>query len=890
MKIRQRLRSALWRVPVEDEVRDELTHHLDLRTEELVERGMDRTEARAEAIRRFGDINHMQQHLTSIGHRRDQVIERREWFGELRQDVAFALRQCRLQPGFTFAAVLTLALGIGATTAIFSVVHAVVLKPLPFADPDRLLQVSSTWRNLQGSTSVGNFDYIRRRVTTLEQMAAVQFSSFNLAEGGNPERVAGFRTTWNYFQVFGISPLFGRTYTAEEDQPGAPKVVVLSHRLWNRRFGGDPAIIGRQIRMNGEPHAVIGILPPSIDQLDSGDELYVPIAFTAERLAMHDEHYLSVFGRQKTDTTLEQVNEELARIAAGLRADFPRDNAGRGVVAQRFSETLVANYETRLYVLLAAVGLVLLIACANVANLLLARLAARSRELAIRAAIGAGRGRIVRQVITESLVLAGLGGVAGLLLAWWALPVLVASAPAGIPRLTSASLNSTVVAAAVLLVVVSAVVVGFLPAWQSTRGRGLRETLGDGKGAGGAALKPWVRQTLIAAQAALVLIVLAGAALLVRTSVNLQQMPIGFDTSGVLSARIALPAAEYRGPEKVKATFRELLDKVAVSPGVSVAALDSQPPLVAGGGSNGLIPEGRPQELEYVVQSQSHFVSEDYFRVLRIPLKAGRSFTPQDVRSAPLVMIINETLAREAFGAENPIGKRISCCEGVPGRPSWKIVVGVVADVRARGPAQPPRPEFYLPIAQIPDVAWSWVQNAMNVIARTEAGDPAALAGVIRSAVHTIDPELPVYRIETMEHGLRQTMAQARFNTSLMTLLGLSGLVLAALGIYSVVAWLVAQRTREIGVRMALGATASEVVRSVMVHGLKPVTIGLAVGLVGALGAGKLLESQLFQIGSRDPIALGSVVAMMVTIGALAAVIPAWRASSIDPAQALHDQ
>lgn len=889
MSIRQRLRSALWRVPLEQEVRDELAHHLELRTQELIDRGLHPEAARTEALRRFGDVQRMEARLTELGRGRDRTIERREWWGEFLQDVRFAFRQARRQPGFTAAAIVTLALGIGATTAIFSVVNAVVLRPLPYADPDRVTMVFTSWRAGLGGLAVGNFDYIRQRTTTLEQPAGLQYVSFNLAEGTTPERVLGARTTANYFSVFGIPPLHGRTYTADEDQPGKSNVVVFTHRFWQRRFAGDRTIVGRQIRMNGEQYDVIGIMPERFDDLTT-NEVYAPIAFTPERLAMHDEHYLQVYALRRPGATVAQINDDLERVAVALRADFPRDAKEIDFEAREMHEFVIEDFRVRLFVLLLAVTLVLVIACVNVANLLIARLAARARELAIRAAIGAGRGRMVRQVLTESLVLAALGGIAGIVLAWWAVPVLVANAPTGIPRLETTSLDTTVLTAALGLVFASTILVGLLPAWQATGGRDLRTDLGDGKGAGHSSLRPWIRQTLIAAQAALVLVVLAGAALLVRSAINLQQTPVGFDPTGILSARVALPASQYRAPEQVKTTFRQLLEHVSSSPVIEAAALDSQPPLVGGGGgSNGLIPEGRPDDISSVIQSRSHFVSPDYFKVLRMPLRAGRMFTEQDVRSAPLVMIINETLAREAFGGADPIGKRISCCEGKPGAPSWKIVVGVVADVRGRGPASPPGPEFYLPVMQIPDVAWTWVQNALNVVARSRTGDTAVIAGVIREAVRNIDPSLPVFRVSTMDEGLRLTMAQARFNTSLMTLLGLTGLVLAALGVYSVIAWLVAQRTREIGVRMALGASSGAVVRDVTIHGLKPVALGLAIGLVGALATGKLLEGQLFEVGARDPIALASVVALMLVVAGLAAVVPAWRASAIDPSRALHD-
>jgi predicted permease len=889
MKLQQRLRSILWRVPVEQEVRDELAHHIELRTRELVARGLDLETARAEATRRFGDVNRVHTQLAALGHRRNRSLARREWLDEVRQDVAFALRQCRRRPGFTIAAVLTLALGIGATTAIFSVVHAVVLRPFAFDDPDRVLWTYTTWKGQMGGTSAGNFDYLRQRVTTFEHLAASSAASFNLADEGTPERVVGERTTWNYHAVFGVAPALGRFYTEREDQPGQEQVVVLTSRLWQRRFGSDPSIIGRNLRMNGLPYEVIGVMPPAFDEVAGTSELFVPIAFTPERLAMYDEHYLSLFGRRRANVTLAQVNEELGRLAKNLTHDHPEQNVERGAAAQVLSDFVIGDYRTRLFILLAAVALVLIIACANVANLLLARLAARSRELAIRAAIGAGRGRIVRQLLTESLVLSAMGGVAGLLVAWWTLPMLIATAPAGIPRLATAALNAQVVAVALGMVLVSTALVGLLPALQAIRGRQVREDLSDGKGTSSTLVRPWVRQTLIASQAALVLVVLAAAALLVRSSIKLQAVPIGFDTEGVLNARVALPAAQYTDIAQVKNAFRTILASLEASPLVEVAALDSQPPLVGGGGSNGLIPEGRPLDMSSIIQSRSHFITPRYFDVLRVPLKAGRTFTDEDVRSAPLVMIINETLAREAFPGADPIGKRLSCCEGRPGEPSFKTVVGVVGDVRARGPAQAAQAEFYLPLMQIPDVAWGWIARTLTVMARGRGQDPSLLAAPIRQSVKDLDPTLPVFAIRTMDEGLRLTMAQARFNTLLMTLLGLTGLVLAALGIYSVIAWLVAQRTREIGLRMALGASAADVVRQVVIHGLKPVSIGLVVGALGALAAGRLLQGQLFEVGARDPLAIGSVMLLMLIVAVLAGIVPAARAARIDPATALHE-
>jgi putative ABC transport system permease protein len=891
MSIRRRLQSVLWRVPLEVEVQDELAHHVDLRTEELIARGVDPSEARRQALDRLGDPARMTKTLTSIGRRRDRTFARREWWSELRQDVAFALRQCRLQPGFTVAAVLTLALGLGSAVSIYSVVYAVLLKPFPIAEPDRVLRAYTTFRGGPGGTSAGNYDYIRQRVKTLEQLAAVQLFNVNLSDNGLPERVPSARVTWDYFHVFPMAPLHGRVFGQDEDQPGRERVVVLSHRLWQRRFGGDPRIVGQQVRLNGEPHDVIGVMPAAFADIAEREELWTPIAFTSERRSMYDEHYLALYGVRRPDATLAQVNDELSRIAQALSADHPRHNVDRGAGAEPFDMSVVGNYRARLLVLLGAVLIVLLTSCGNVANLLLARLAARTRELAIRSAIGASRGRVVRQVMTESLVLAAIGGIAGLLAAHWALPVLISSAPTGVPRLASAQLDWPVVLMALLLVLITTLLVGFLPALHATRGD-LYGELGDGKGASGRALRPWARQSLIAAQAALVIVVLTGAALLVRSAIKLQQVPIGFDTSGVLSTRVALPSGEYRTPATVRATFQDLQDRLQSAPGVAAVALDSQPPLVGGVGSNGLIPEGRPLSMASVISSVSHFVSPEYFHVLRIPVLAGRAFTDADIRSAPLVMIINETAARAAFGDADPIGKRVTCCEPGPGGPdtaAWKVVVGVVADVRTRGPGTPPAPEFYLPIAQIPDVAWGWINNSLNLLLRVQTGDPAALVSVVRDAVRTVDPALPVFGVSTMEEGLGRTMAQARFNTVLMTTLGGSALLLAALGIYSVIAWLVAQRTREIGLRMALGASTSGVIRQMTLHGLKPVAVGLCAGLVGALAAGRVLEGQLFDTGARDPIAIGSVVVLLLVVSALASIVPAWRAASVDPSSALRE-
>src|SRR5687768_619840 len=456
MAIRRRLRSLLWRVPIEQEVREELTHHIGLRTRELIDRGMDPILAREEARRRVQN-GRVEVQLTELGRQRNDAWARREWLDELRQDVSFALRQCRSYPGFTIAAVLTLAIGIGATTAIFSVVHAVVLKPYAYPEPDRVLLTFSLVRGNRGSWSVGNFNYFDERLTTTSAFAAAAGASLNLAdEGQPPERVVGRRVTHDFFPLFGIAPAHGRTFTPDEDRPGHTNVVILSHRLWQRRFSGDRTIVGRSIRMNSERYDVIGIMPPEFDHIGDSAEAWLPIGFTPQQLAMFDEFYLDAYARIKPGVSIAQVNDEFVRVARELAVDQPDMNRERSAGVDLWSRFHVGDYRLRLFVLLAVVALVLLIACGNVANLLLARLAARSRELAIRAAIGAGRGRIVRQVLTESLVLASLGGIAGIIVAWWSLPILIRLAPEGVPRLDTATMNVPILGAAGAMVLLTA--------------------------------------------------------------------------------------------------------------------------------------------------------------------------------------------------------------------------------------------------------------------------------------------------------------------------------------------------------------------------------------------------------------------------------------------------
>ena len=520
-------------------------------------------------------------------------MRRTEYLTELTQDITFAMRQLLHHPGFTIVALLTLALGIGATAAIFSAVQAVVLRPLPVPEPSRILGVYTAFRQGRGNVSAGNYVDGIEPVSSFAATTAVRYSSFNLADTAEAERIIGARVTAGFFDVFGVAPAHGRVFTADEDRPGGPNVVVLSHRLWARRLGGNPSVIGSQVRLGGEPYEVIGVMPQAFDFTAQTEELWVPMAFTAERKAMHDEHQYLVYGRLAPGATPEHALAELHRNAEGIRVRFPQEAAEIDFAVATVMEELVGDYRRRLFTLLGAVGLVLLIACGNIANLLLARATARSGELAIRAALGAGRGRIIRQLLTESLLLATLAGAAGIALASWGVKALTAAAPPGVPRLEQASINPLVLTFTALVAVVCAIVFGLAPAVRAARTDVQGVLKEGGRGTGGAATRDRLRTAVIVGELALALVLLIGAALLIRSGIALERVSPGFDPSHVLAARISLPATDYKDPERVLQTFEQLAAAAAAVPGVGSASLTSQVPMGPGGNGNGLIPEGK---------------------------------------------------------------------------------------------------------------------------------------------------------------------------------------------------------------------------------------------------------------------------------------------------------
>jgi predicted permease len=805
---------------------------------------------------------------------------------ELAQDIAFSLRQLRKNPGFTAVALFTLALGISATTAIFSAVYAVVLQPFPLRDPSRLMLVGEVWEGAPQVMSVGNYVDVNVAVSDFEDgLSALNYANYNLADETTPERIVGARVTANYFDVMGVTPILGRTFSADEDRPGNDRVVVLSHRLWTRRFGASAGIVGRELRMDGAAYHVLGVTPASFDLTSDSEELWTPIAFTPAQRAEHDEHYLTVNGRLKLGVSRQQAQSRLDAVAMRLRHDFPKDDETISFGTVPFVERFVRDYRQRLLTLLAAVALVLLIACGNVANLLLARGAARARELSVRTALGAGQWRIVRQLLTESLVLALAAAAAGVVLARAFLAAVIAWSPNDVPRLEQARIDPIALGFAVALALVSSVLCGLAPALRASR-RDLQTGLRDGGRGSTGGLRDRLRGGLIVAEVALSLVLLVGAGLLIRSAIALQRTNTGFEPHGVLSARLTLPTTSYAEPARIQGTLRRINEAAAAIPGVSSAAVTSYAAMGSGGGTNGLVPEGKAPVMANFINSTLRVITPGFFSTLGVPIVKGRNFNDGDGAGGQRVMIVSARLAAVAFPGQDPIGKRISCCE--PGPHGFKVIVGVAGDIRSRGPAVAPRPEFYLPLPQAPDVVWNWFRT-LYVVVRTP-GDPAALIQPLNAAVTRVDRDLPLFDVRTMDQRLAGSLATARFNTLLLTLLGGIGLMLAATGIYGVIAYFVSQRTQEIGVRIALGATRGNVVRLVLGQALRPVAIGAIVGIVAAFGASQVLSSQLFGVSRTDPLTTAAVLATLFVMASVASAVPARRAAAIDPTRALQSE
>jgi putative ABC transport system permease protein len=804
------------------------------------------------------------------------------------QDLRYALRRLRQGPGFTAVAVLTLSLGIGASTAMFSVMHAVLLRPLAIADPARLVYVQEQWRDIFPGLSVGNFADLRQQSASFTSLCASSGAGFNLATRDTPERVEGEITTASYFATFGIPPIAGRVFSTEDDRPGHSQVAVISERLWRKHFHGDPAILGQALRINGQPYTVVGVMPKTFDPLLESSELWVPAAYTAEQLADHDDHYLSVVGRLKPGVQLAAVQSELNLIAHRLQQHYPIDDKDRGFRLTPLETALLGDQQLALRLLLASVGFLLLIACANIANLQLARAWARKKEIAVRAALGASGKRIVVQLLIENVVLGMAGGAVGVLLAHWGVSWIVAHGPAAVPRLDQSSVDGTTLAFASGVALLASFLFGLAPALRSAATEP-SDAFKEGTGTSGGR-RDRMQSLLVVGEIALALMLMTGAGLLMRSALLVSRLSPGFNTANLIVGRVGLPDAGYHDPSVARQTFEGMVEAASVLPGVQSAAVVSRAPLATGWSSNGLIAEGRALDPSNLVNALLEIVSPSYLSTAGVPLKAGRDFSAQDTRDKTLVALVNETLARTMWPGENPIGKRFGCCEdhGPRGQmnPVWHEVVGVVGDVRAQGLDRQVQPAFYLPLAQMPPQSWDWLGRTMDLVVRTRSGTFPARE--LRATVASIAPGVPIYQLSTMQQKIAGSLAESHFETFLLGLFAGLALLLSAVGIYGVLSHVFAQRTRDIGVRMALGATQEQIARQVLGCGVRLIALGIALGLACAWAGARLVSSLLYGVRPTDPVTFAMASCVLAAVALAASYVPARRAMRVDPMVALR--
>ncbi len=802
------------------------------------------------------------------------------------QDARYGFRMLLKSPAFTLVAVLTLALGIGANTAIFTVVNAVLLRQMPFSDPNRLMAVYHSYPSinlLHASVDPASWDYYRKNVKSFESMAA--YSGFrapqNLTGNGDPQRVRTVVATGDYFKVLGVTPMMGRTFTAQDDYPGS-RQAVLGYGLWKERFGSDPNILNREIALDGMNYTVIGVMPNGFD-FPQKAELWVPIGLTAEQMKPGGAEFMEVVGRLRPGVSPDMAVAEFTKVTQEIRRQRPDDNDGFEIRTEPLQQLIVGDFRKPLWVLLGAVTLVLLIACVNIANLLLARATIRQRELSIRAALGGSRGRIVGQLLTEGVILALLGGGLGLAFAYWGVDVLLSLVPVQLPSYIHVTMDPKVLAFTFGISVASGLLFGIVPALHVT-GSGLNETLKEG-GRTNAPGRHNSRRALVVSEIALAMVLLVGAGLLIKSFVHILKADPGFNTQHTLKADLSLPETKYKDPAKMKALFRDLSERLRNIPGASAAGLVSTPPLNTGWTNTFFLrnhSELKPEPHGYIA-----LTTQGYAAAMQIPLKRGRFIQDSDTSESAPVAVIDENAAKMYWKNEDPIGKEISVAgEGAingeaDAKPVWRRIVGVVGSVKHRSALEEEtKGQIYIPYQQF--------AIPMATIVVRAAGDPAALASQIREQVMQVDRELPVYEVQTMTERYDEFVAQPRFNMFLLAIFAGLALLLAAVGIYAVMSYSVTQLTHEIGVRMALGAKQSDVLGMILKQAGRMAAIGLGIGVVGALLAARVLQSLLFGVRSHDATTFLSIGGLLAAVALLASFLPALRATRVDPMVALR--
>ncbi|HEX3525779.1 MAG TPA: ABC transporter permease [Thermoanaerobaculia bacterium] len=875
-----------WRtaIQVAVDVDDELQFHLDKMTQELAEEGWPPEAARVEAVRRFGDLEATRKACCALDRGKETQMRWKQALEALGQDVRFAARQLWKSPGLAALIVLTLALGVGASTAIFSVVDGVLLQPLPYPQPDRLVRVFPVYKDGNKDVfSIPNFIDWSTASRTITAAAAVNTGTVNLSGGdGEPERLQGAFVGSPFFSILGIRPLAGRWFAPGEDKPDAPRVAVISEDLWQRRFSRDRAALGRVVELNGEPYAVVGVVAHN-DELPGRTDVWLPLVFSGGQAKSRGAYFLDVLARLAPGATLEKAQAEAAVIGKRLETQYPEANAGYGLSAAPLHEMMVGNLRVPLLVLLGAVLAVLLIACVNVANLLLVRASAREGEVAVRTALGAGRGRIVRQLLTESLVLALAGGAAGVGLAFWITKGLVALAPPQTPRLGEIGLHAPVLLFALAITLLTGVLFGLAPALQASRPDLVTALKEGARGSRGRAATR-ARNVLVIAEVALAVVLLAGAGLLLRSFARLQDVDLGFRPQQAVTFRLALPDTHYKEDPKITAFVDRLLEKVQHLPGVTSAGVGAYAmPLNNSNFTLSFSVEGRPPAppgQEDV--ARVGVVTPDFFRTLGVPLQRGRVFNENDRPGAPQVVLLNAAAAHRFFPGEDPLGKRVKLGWSQNGNRRGGEVVGIVGDFRQGGLDKAAEPQMFLPYGQAP-------LSSLWVVVRT-AADPAAVSAVARSEVRQVDATLPLFGLQTLTDLVAGSASQAKFYLLLLGGFAAMALLLAAIGIYGVIAYAVRQRTQEIGIRMALGASRDRVQGMVVRQGLTLACLGALAGLLAALFATRWMKSLLYEIGTTDPIIYLAVPLLLVAVAALASWVPARRAARTEPQLALRGE
>jgi putative ABC transport system permease protein len=803
---------------------------------------------------------------------------------KLFQDIRYGLRALLSKPAFTIVAVLALALGIGANTAIFSVVNSVLLRPLAYPESERLVMVWEERTSLgfpADTPAPANFFDCREQQSVFEDMAAMADRAFNLTGTGEPEKIEGQRVSASFFPLFGVAPMRGRAFLPEDDMPESSPVVIIGHALWQRRFGGDEGLLNQTISLNGQPHTVVGIMPPGFD-FPERNQMWVPIAFSQDEASRRGSHYLMVVARLKQGVSLTQAQTEMSAIAARLEQQYPQTNTALGAKVVPIHEELVGNLRPALLILLGAVALVLLIACANVANLLLARAASRQKEIAIRSALGANRSRLVRQFLTESMLLSITGGAAGLLLAFAGLKSLTALIPPELFRGREISMDGSVLIFTIALSLLTGAIFGLAPAMQAAK-INLNETLKEGGKGTVAPSRPRLRSALVIAEIALALVLLVGAGLLINSFLRLSNVEAGFKTDNLLTVEVVPQQNKYDTVEKRTAFYTQVLERVGALAGVESAGVITNLPLTFKGNNASFTVEGLPEPPpDQVAIAATRLISPDYFRTMSIQLVSGRGFTRQDINDRAQVAIISETMARTYWPGEEAIGKRIKIGRYSSTNP-WITIIGVAANVRQFELETETRPQLYLPYSQL-----DFFEPRHLVVKTT--GDPLSFVASAREAVWSVDRDQPVSNVSTMETIVSESLAGRRLTMLLLGIFAGLALLLAAVGIYGLISYAVTQRTHEIGIRMALGANSRNVLGMVVGDSIRMIAIGVGVGLAAAFFLTRFMRSLLFGVSETDPVTFAVIPALLAAVALAATYIPARRATRVDPMVALRHE